>query len=94
MRFFSTENVWKSDSKELYIKSFLVKRFPFLKMNLRTSVAWINPIIPGTTPRTPASFQLGTEPEGGGSGKRQRRQGPPSIGANTLVCPSNLKTPP
>ena len=32
------------------------------------SVACTTPINPGSTPRTPASFQEGTSPGGGGSG--------------------------
>ena len=41
-------------------------------INLIASVAWIVPTMPGKTPKTPASEQLGTSPGGGGVGKRQR----------------------
>ena len=32
------------------------------------SMAWTEPMMPGSTPSTPASAQLGTSPGGGGSG--------------------------
>ena len=43
---------------------------PWLRPNisLTASVAWTVPTIPGNTPSTPASAQLGTESGGGGSG--------------------------
>jgi sulfur-carrier protein adenylyltransferase/sulfurtransferase len=40
--------------------------------SLRISVAWMQPMMPGSTPNTPPSAQLGTMPGGGGSGYRQR----------------------
>ncbi len=40
--------------------------------SFNASQACIKPMIPGTTPSTPASSQLGAEPADGGSGKRQR----------------------
>src|SRR5207302_9473977 len=49
---------------------------------------------PGKTPSTPACAQFGTDSGGGGSGKRQRYQGPPRWGAKTVVCPSNRNTEP
>ena len=36
--------------------------------NFNISVAWMQPTIPGNTPKTPPSAQLGTMPGGGGSG--------------------------
>ena len=39
---------------------------------LSASVAWIEPITPGRTPRTPPSAQLGASSGGGGCGNRQR----------------------
>ena len=41
---------------------------PMPRINLSVSVAWMVPMIPGSTPRTPPSAQLGTSPGGGGSG--------------------------
>ena len=41
-------------------------------MIFTASVAWITPMIPGSTPTTPPSAQEGTMPGGGGSGKRSR----------------------
>ena len=41
-------------------------------MNFNTSVAWMAPMTPGNTPSTPPSPQLGTAPDGGGSGYKQR----------------------
>ena len=35
------------------------------------SVAWMQPMMPGSTPSTPPSAQLSTMPGGGGSGSRQ-----------------------
>ena len=36
------------------------------------STAWIEPMMPGSTPSTPASEQLGASSAGGGSGIMQR----------------------
>ena len=51
-------------------KSFPDKDCPIPIIILIASVACIVPTIPGNTPSTPASAQLGTSPGGGGSGKR------------------------
>ena len=40
--------------------------------SLIASSAWIEPTMPGSTPSTPASAQLGASSGGGGSGSRQR----------------------
>src|SRR5439155_27234496 len=45
---------------------------PAPSSSLITSVAWIVPTRPGSTPNTPPSAQLGTRPSGGGERKRQR----------------------
>ena len=42
--------------------------FPMPRMSLIASVACSVPTMPGSTPRTPPSAQLGTSPGGGGSG--------------------------
>ena len=41
-------------------------------ISLIASMACITPMIPGSTPSTPPSAQLGTMPGGGGSGNMQR----------------------
>src|SRR5947209_2897345 len=41
---------------------------PQPRISLMVSIAWIEPTIPGRTPRTPPSAQEGTSPGGGGSG--------------------------
>ena len=41
-------------------------------MSLIASMACMEPMMPGRTPRTPASAQLGTVPGSGGSGSMQR----------------------
>ena len=43
-----------------------------MRLALLASVAWIVPMMPGSTPNTPPSAQLGTKPGGGGSGYKQR----------------------
>ena len=45
-----------------------MRGFPFPSMSFRASVAWIRPICPGTTPRTPTSLQVGTRSCLGGVG--------------------------
>ena len=45
---------------------------PTPRIAFTTSVACSVPTTPGTTPRTPTSWQEGTMPAGGGVGKRQR----------------------
>src|SRR5437588_1100140 len=45
---------------------------PIPSSSFTASVACTSPITPGSTPRTPASLQLGTRPGGGGEGYRQR----------------------
>ena len=45
---------------------------PTPRITLIASVAWIEPTIPGSTPRTPASAQLGASSAGGASGNRSR----------------------
>ena len=40
--------------------------------SLIASVDWTDPMAAHSTPSTPPSAQLGTEPGGGGSGKTQR----------------------
>ena len=42
------------------------------RINLMVSIAWIDPTMPGSTPSTPASAQLGASSAGGGSGIMQR----------------------
>src|SRR4029078_8999604 len=62
------------------------------RINLIVSVAWIVPTIPGKTPSTPPSAQLGTSPGGGGSAYKQRSYGTPQLVASvlyTLVSSSN-----
>ncbi len=43
-----------------------------LRISLMVSMAWREPMMPGRTPRTPASAQLGTASGAGMSGRRQR----------------------
>ena len=57
------------------------------------SSAWIEPTMPGSTPSTPASAQLGASSAGGGSGTMSRYVGPCS-GWNTLTMPSKRKIEP
>ena len=45
---------------------------PRSSSSLIASSAWIDPMMPGSTPSTPASAQLGASSGGGGSGSRQR----------------------
>src|SRR3990172_1869436 len=49
---------------------------PFPRRTLMASIAWIDPTIPGRTPRTPPSAHEGTRPGGGGPPDRARKQGP------------------
>ena len=62
-------------------------------MTLIVSSAWIDPMMPGSTPSTPASAQLGASSAGGGSGTMSRYVGP-SFGWNTLTMPSKRKIEP
>ena len=48
------------------------KGFPPSSSSFIASVAIRTPIVPGSTPSTPASFQPGTKPGGGGEGNKQR----------------------
>ena len=45
---------------------------PIPSRTLSASLAWSMPMIPGTTPRTPATEQPGASSGGGGVGYRQR----------------------
>ena len=45
---------------------------PNPRINLIVSIAWMDPTIPGSTPSTPASEQLGASSGGGGSGSMSR----------------------
>ena len=45
---------------------------PLPNASFNISVACMQPMMPGSTPSTPPSAQLGTIPGGGGSGYRQR----------------------
>src|SRR4029079_375865 len=44
--------------------------------NLMASSAWIEPMMPGSTPSTPASAHDGASSGGGGSGSRHREHRP------------------
>ena len=50
-------------------------------------------MMPGRTPRTPASAQLGARSAGGGSGTMSRLLGP-RLGSNTVTMPSKRKMEP
>src|SRR5215475_950221 len=52
------------------------KGFPIPSSSLMTSVAWIRPMVPGNTPSTPASSQLGASSGGAASAQTQRKHGP------------------
>ncbi len=56
-------------------------------------MAWMEPMIPGSTPSTPASAQLGASSAGGGSGTMSRYVGPWS-GSKTVTMPSKRKMEP
>ncbi len=56
------------------------------------SAAMREPMIPGSTPSTPACAHEGTSPGSGRSGNTSRYSGPP--GANTLTCPANRRIAP
>jgi hypothetical protein len=45
---------------------------PRPRSTLIVSSAWIDPMMPGSTPSTPASAQLGASSAGGGSGTMSR----------------------
>ena len=45
---------------------------PIPRITLMASMAWSDPMMPGSTPSTPASEQLGASSAGGGSGRRHR----------------------
>ena len=45
---------------------------PRPRRSLIVSIAWIDPMMPGRTPSTPASAQEGASSAGGGSGIMQR----------------------
>ena len=66
-----------------------------LYQGARTHIGWtareiVLPTMPGRTPNTPASAQLGASSAGGGSGTMSRYVGP-SSGWKTLTMPSKRK---
>src|SRR5579883_2345161 len=64
-RSLSSRNFMPKASK---ISNRPIRGFPLPRINLMASSAWMQPIMPGRTPSTPPSAQLGTSPGGGGSG--------------------------
>jgi hypothetical protein len=59
-------------SMELNVTSRPMTGRPTPRTSLITSLAWSVPMIPGSTPTTPPSAQLGTLPGSGGSGYMHR----------------------
>src|SRR5450759_4786324 len=67
-----TLNVRKLSSSASYARRRPISGSPRFRSSLIASSAWIEPTMPGSTPSTPASAQLGASSGGGGSGRRHR----------------------
>ena len=65
---FGTFSSWKVIRMASYTSSLPTSVSPAPRISLMVSVAWMVPMTPGRTPKTPASAQDGTRPGGGGSG--------------------------
>ena len=68
---FSAKEALESINPDVVVTPYpvrLTRQSPIPRMSFSTSVAWMAPITPAVAPSTPASWQLGIRPGGGGSG--------------------------
>ena len=66
------EQNFANNVNQTQINNLPINGSPTPRISFTASIAWRTPMMPGNTPRTPPSAQLGTMPGGGGSGNMQR----------------------